>query len=53
MQTHTKDTLSLIPVSIQDITHTHFIGQEMLPKLRKLQLIDEYILKLYVVHPKK
>jgi hypothetical protein len=24
----------------------------MLPKLRKLQLVDEYILKLYLVRPK-
>lgn len=37
---------------MQDITHTRFIGQEMLPKLRKLQLDGKYVLKLYVEHPK-
>jgi hypothetical protein len=52
VHTITKDMLFLIPVSIQDITHTRFIGQEMLLKLRKLQLVDEYILKLHVMRPK-
>jgi len=37
---------------MRDITHTRFIAHEMLPKLRKLQLDDKYVLKLYVEHPK-
>jgi hypothetical protein len=37
---------------MQDIIHARFIGLEMLPKLWKLQLVDEYVLELYVEHPK-